>query len=80
MTEPKPHDTALDALTDRRCAEQMEVVNDNLRARIEAQRAEIAALTFEVKRLTELAEVQRGRIAELAADNADLRMARLAPL
>jgi hypothetical protein len=44
-----------------------ELVNDNLRTRIEAQRAEIAALTFEVKRLTELAEVRAGEIADLQA-------------
>jgi hypothetical protein len=67
-------DTALKLLHDKGMRiDCLESVN-------ESQRAEIAELTFEVKRLTELAEVQRGRIAELAADNADLRMARLAPL
>ena len=36
-----------------------ELLNDSFRATIEAQRAEIAALKFEVLRLQELAEYQR---------------------
>ena len=36
-----------------------EILNDNMRATIEAQRAEIAALKFEVLRLRELAEQRR---------------------
>ena len=36
-----------------------ELVNDRLRATIEEQRAEIAVLKFEVKRLSELAALRR---------------------
>ena len=38
--------------------DEHEMINDRLRATIEEQRAEIAALKFEVKRLSELAEVR----------------------
>jgi len=41
-----------------------EMLNDNFRATIEAQRAEIAALKFEVLRLRELAEQRRLDLVE----------------
>jgi len=41
-----------------------ELLNDSFRATIEAQRAEIAALKFEVLRLAELAEQRRLDLVE----------------
>lgn len=52
------HEGALDALTDRDYADEMAAVNDRLRARIAELEAQVAALTFELKRLQELAEVR----------------------